>query len=216
MLFGTYDWRVKRDGNNLGEKPLKSILKKANYVPIPTKDGIDVVNADDGVQSDFVAGNISKQLDGDFRANEDTGTHGVGWQPERKQVAFPVFSCVAGLEGVLEHGLSLIHNFPFVLRKWTLSSKLSKEELTYAPVWIKFHGVHKKSGGVSSLTTSTPVSNMFSTLGAMDETDQAAFAIASQVHSKEDNGKYMNNMVDNTRKKVVEAVEYGNVSSKNG
>nr|GEW34314.1 hypothetical protein [Tanacetum cinerariifolium]GEX50334.1 hypothetical protein [Tanacetum cinerariifolium] len=120
----------------------------------------------------------------------------------------------------------------------------------------------KKSGDVSSSTTSTSVSNTFLTLGATDKIDQAAFPISSEVHSKENNGKSMNDMVDDTRKKVetnnreiciwlgrktnspkrnlvffprtklhyferddmefadtehvVEVVEYGNVSSKNG
>ncbi|GJU26423.1 reverse transcriptase domain, reverse transcriptase zinc-binding domain protein [Tanacetum coccineum] len=55
---------------------------------------------------------------------------------------------MAGLEGVLEHGTWLIHNVLFILRKWTLRSMLTKEELTYVPVWIKFHGVP-----VSAFTT---------------------------------------------------------------
>ncbi|GJW23637.1 reverse transcriptase domain-containing protein [Tanacetum coccineum] len=50
--------------------------------------------------------------------------------------------------GVLEHGPWLIHNASFILRKWTTSSKLSKEELTSVHVWIKFHGVP-----VSAFTT---------------------------------------------------------------
>nr|GEW29831.1 hypothetical protein [Tanacetum cinerariifolium] len=42
---------------------------------------------------------------------------------------------------VLEHGLWLIRNVPFILRKWTLCSKLSKEELNSIYTWIKLHGV---------------------------------------------------------------------------
>ncbi|GKC38467.1 ATPase, F1/V1/A1 complex, alpha/beta subunit, partial [Tanacetum coccineum] len=42
---------------------------------------------------------------------------------------------------VLEQGPWLIHNVIFILRKWTPSSMLTKEELMFVPVWIKFHGV---------------------------------------------------------------------------
>ncbi|GJY31066.1 copia protein [Tanacetum coccineum] len=57
-------------------------------------------------------------------------------------------SYATGLEEVLEQGPWLIQNALFILRKWTLSSKLSKRELNYVHMWIKFHGVH-----VSSFTT---------------------------------------------------------------
>ncbi|GKE92051.1 reverse transcriptase domain-containing protein, partial [Tanacetum coccineum] len=45
----------------------------------------------------------------------------------------------------------LIRNAPFILRKWNPSSKLSKEELTFVPVWIKFHGVLVSAFIVDSL-----------------------------------------------------------------
>nr|GEV07254.1 transcription factor MYB39-like [Tanacetum cinerariifolium] len=44
-------------------------------------------------------------------------------------------------DGVLEHGPWLIRNALFILRMWNPSSKLSNVELTYVPVWNKFHGV---------------------------------------------------------------------------
>ncbi|GJT09612.1 JmjC domain-containing protein [Tanacetum coccineum] len=141
----------------------------------------------------------------------------------------------------------LIRNALFILRKWTPSSNLSKEELSFVPVWFKFHGVLvsaftgdglsviatclgtpmivdcalkdtmvisipnrngngcpkrviadlRKQGGTSNdgfqtvqrkdvrgpLTTSTPLSNAFSVLD-------------------EDNEKPMDDLVDDTRKKV--------------
>ncbi|GJX56677.1 zinc knuckle CX2CX4HX4C containing protein [Tanacetum coccineum] len=54
---------------------------------------------------------------------------------------FMYFSSSTRLEEVLENGHWLIRNVHFILRKWTSSSKLVKEELTYVPMWIKFHGV---------------------------------------------------------------------------
>ncbi|GKD88459.1 zinc knuckle CX2CX4HX4C containing protein, partial [Tanacetum coccineum] len=60
---------------------------------------------------------------------------------DRKGFFFIQFSFETGLEGVLEHDPWLICNDPFILRKWTPSSQLSKEELRYVLIWIKFHGV---------------------------------------------------------------------------
>ncbi|GKA47981.1 zinc knuckle CX2CX4HX4C containing protein [Tanacetum coccineum] len=74
----------------------------------------------------------------------------------KKGFLFIQFSCTTGLEGVLEHGPWLIRNAPFILRKWTLISKLLKEELTYVPVWIKVHGVHVSAfteDGLSAIGT---------------------------------------------------------------
>ncbi|GJS75689.1 homeodomain-like protein [Tanacetum coccineum] len=66
------------------------------------------------------------------------------------------FSCATGLEGILDHGPWLIPNAPFILRKLTLISKLSKEELTYVHVWIKCHGVlvlEFTADGLSAIAT---------------------------------------------------------------
>ncbi|GKF14132.1 zinc finger, CCHC-type containing protein [Tanacetum coccineum] len=63
---------------------------------------------------------------------------------------------------VLEYDPLLIRDAPFILRKWTSSSKLSKEELTYVPVWVKFHGVPVSvfaADGLSAIATrlGTPI-----------------------------------------------------------
>ncbi|GKB21684.1 zinc knuckle CX2CX4HX4C containing protein [Tanacetum coccineum] len=81
---------------------------------------------------------------------------------DKNGFAFIQFSSATGLEGVLEHGPWLIHNAPFILRKWNLSSKLSKKELTYDPVWFKFHRVYASAltaDGLSAISTrlGTPV-----------------------------------------------------------
>ncbi|GKD39805.1 reverse transcriptase domain-containing protein [Tanacetum coccineum] len=81
---------------------------------------------------------------------------------DKNGFAFIQFSSATGLEGVLEHGPWLIHNTPFILKKWNPSSKLSKEELTYDPVWFKFHRVYASAltaDGPSTISTrlGTPV-----------------------------------------------------------
>ncbi|GJW13647.1 zinc knuckle CX2CX4HX4C containing protein [Tanacetum coccineum] len=47
----------------------------------------------------------------------------------------------AGLEAVLEGGPWLIRNSPIILKKWSMDTKLLKEELTRIPIWVKLHDV---------------------------------------------------------------------------
>ncbi|GJZ45304.1 zinc knuckle CX2CX4HX4C containing protein [Tanacetum coccineum] len=54
-----------------------------------------------------------------------------------KRLAFPVF----GLEVVLESGPWMIRNTPIILKKWSMSTSLLKEELTRIPIWVKLHDV---------------------------------------------------------------------------
>ncbi|GJV82099.1 zinc knuckle CX2CX4HX4C containing protein [Tanacetum coccineum] len=51
------------------------------------------------------------------------------------------FDSRAGLEAVLEGGPWLIHNSPIILKKWSMDTKLLKEELTRIPIWVKLHDV---------------------------------------------------------------------------
>ncbi|GKD69367.1 zinc knuckle CX2CX4HX4C containing protein, partial [Tanacetum coccineum] len=53
---------------------------------------------------------------------------------------FKFHSCV-GLEAVLEGGPWLIRNSPIILKKWSMDTRLLKEELTRIPIWIKLHDV---------------------------------------------------------------------------
>nr|GEV87960.1 hypothetical protein [Tanacetum cinerariifolium] len=59
---------------------------------------------------------------------------------DKNDFFFIQFTCATSLERVLEHGPWLICNAPFILRKWSQSYVLSKKELTFVLVWIKFHG----------------------------------------------------------------------------
>ncbi|GJY62492.1 zinc knuckle CX2CX4HX4C containing protein [Tanacetum coccineum] len=47
----------------------------------------------------------------------------------------------AGLEAVLEGGPWLIRKSLIILKKWTIDTRLLKEELTRIPIWVKLHDV---------------------------------------------------------------------------
>ncbi|GJW24447.1 zinc knuckle CX2CX4HX4C containing protein [Tanacetum coccineum] len=51
------------------------------------------------------------------------------------------FDTRAGLEVVLEGGPWLIRNSPIILKKWSMDTRLFKEELTSIPIWVKLHDV---------------------------------------------------------------------------
>ncbi|GKB27061.1 zinc knuckle CX2CX4HX4C containing protein, partial [Tanacetum coccineum] len=51
------------------------------------------------------------------------------------------FECKVGLEAVLESGPWMIRNTPIILKKWSMSTNLLKEELTRIPIWVKLHDV---------------------------------------------------------------------------
>ncbi|GKC75879.1 zinc knuckle CX2CX4HX4C containing protein [Tanacetum coccineum] len=55
---------------------------------------------------------------------------------EKKETAPKV-----GLEAVLESGHWMIRNTPIILKKWSMSTSLLKEELTRIPIWVKLHDV---------------------------------------------------------------------------
>nr|GEW34687.1 zinc knuckle CX2CX4HX4C [Tanacetum cinerariifolium] len=51
------------------------------------------------------------------------------------------FTTLKGLEDVLENGPWMICNSPIILKKWSMNTRLCKEELTSIPVWVKIHDV---------------------------------------------------------------------------
>ncbi|GKB24410.1 zinc knuckle CX2CX4HX4C containing protein [Tanacetum coccineum] len=51
------------------------------------------------------------------------------------------FDSRAGLEAVLEGDPWLIRKFPIILKKWSIDTRLLKEELTRIPIWVKLHDV---------------------------------------------------------------------------
>ncbi|GJW47586.1 retrotransposon protein, putative, ty1-copia subclass [Tanacetum coccineum] len=51
------------------------------------------------------------------------------------------FSCMDGLNSMLENGSWFIRNHSFILRKWNPDVDLLKEDVGNVPVWVKLHGV---------------------------------------------------------------------------
>ncbi|GJU68164.1 zinc knuckle CX2CX4HX4C containing protein [Tanacetum coccineum] len=51
------------------------------------------------------------------------------------------FDSRAGLEAVLEGGPWLIRKSPIILKKWSMDTRLLKEELARIPIWVKLHYV---------------------------------------------------------------------------
>ncbi|GKA75656.1 zinc knuckle CX2CX4HX4C containing protein [Tanacetum coccineum] len=51
------------------------------------------------------------------------------------------FDTRARLEAVLEGGPWMIRNSPIILKKWSMDTRLLKEELTRIPIWVKLNDV---------------------------------------------------------------------------
>ncbi|GJV55395.1 zinc knuckle CX2CX4HX4C containing protein [Tanacetum coccineum] len=51
------------------------------------------------------------------------------------------FDSRAGLEAILEGGPWLICKSPIIFKKWSMDTRLLKEELTRIPIWVKLHDV---------------------------------------------------------------------------
>ncbi|GKB68750.1 zinc knuckle CX2CX4HX4C containing protein [Tanacetum coccineum] len=51
------------------------------------------------------------------------------------------FKTSKGLEDVIENGPWMIRKSPIILKKWTMNTRLCKDELTRIPVWVKIHDV---------------------------------------------------------------------------
>ncbi|GJS12161.1 zinc knuckle CX2CX4HX4C containing protein [Tanacetum coccineum] len=66
------------------------------------------------------------------------------------------FDSRAGLEAVLEGGPWLIHKSLIILKKWSMDTRLLKEELTRILIWVKLHDVSIKvfeEDGISLIAT---------------------------------------------------------------
>ncbi|XP_022003057.1 uncharacterized protein LOC110900477 [Helianthus annuus] len=51
------------------------------------------------------------------------------------------FKTKEGMDQMLEDGPWMIRNVPIILKQWSASTKLEKEELKSIPVWVKMHDV---------------------------------------------------------------------------
>ncbi|GJW46794.1 zinc knuckle CX2CX4HX4C containing protein [Tanacetum coccineum] len=52
---------------------------------------------------------------------------------------FFIIDSRTSLEAILEGGPWLIHNSPIILNKWSMDTRLLKEELTHISIWVKLH-----------------------------------------------------------------------------
>nr|GEW28026.1 zinc knuckle CX2CX4HX4C [Tanacetum cinerariifolium] len=77
-----------------------------------------------------------------YYARNNWGKHGLKRiMMNTKGFFFFKFDTRAGLEAVLEGGPWMIRNSPIILKKWSIDTRLLKEELTRIPIWVKLHNV---------------------------------------------------------------------------
>nr|GEX17010.1 hypothetical protein [Tanacetum cinerariifolium] len=60
---------------------------------------------------------------------------------EKDSFFFFKFDSRAGLEAILEGGPWLIRKSPIILKKWSMDTRLLKEELTHILIWVKLYDV---------------------------------------------------------------------------
>ncbi|GJV65931.1 putative reverse transcriptase domain-containing protein [Tanacetum coccineum] len=78
----------------------------------------------------------------EYYARNNWAKHGVKRiMMNNKGFFFFKFDSQAGLEVVLEGGPWLIRKSPIILKKWSIDTRLLKEELTHIPIWVKLHDV---------------------------------------------------------------------------
>ncbi|GJZ39535.1 zinc knuckle CX2CX4HX4C containing protein [Tanacetum coccineum] len=68
------------------------------------------------------------------------------------------FDSWAGLEAVLEGGPCLIRKSPIILKKWSMDTRLLKEELTHILIWVKLHDRRLMNGSKYGKTKKRKVS----------------------------------------------------------
>ncbi|GKC46666.1 zinc knuckle CX2CX4HX4C containing protein [Tanacetum coccineum] len=77
-----------------------------------------------------------------FYSSNNWAKHGLKRiMMNNKGFFFFKFDSRAGLEVVLEGGPWLIRKSPIILKKWSMDTRLLKEELTLIPIWVKLHDV---------------------------------------------------------------------------
>ncbi|GKA25103.1 polypyrimidine tract-binding protein homolog 2 isoform X1 [Tanacetum coccineum] len=88
---------------------------------------------------------ISKQMAFpivEYYARNNWAKHGLKRiMMNSKGLFFFKFDTRGGLEAVLEGGPWMIYNSSIILKKWSISTSLLKEELTQIPIWVKLHDV---------------------------------------------------------------------------
>ncbi|GKA72056.1 zinc knuckle CX2CX4HX4C containing protein [Tanacetum coccineum] len=78
----------------------------------------------------------------EYYARNNWAKHGLKrTMMNSKGFFFFKFDSQAGLEAVLESGPWLIRKSLIILKKWSMDTRLLKEELTRIPIWVKLHDV---------------------------------------------------------------------------
>ncbi|GJZ15429.1 zinc knuckle CX2CX4HX4C containing protein [Tanacetum coccineum] len=78
----------------------------------------------------------------EYYARNNWAKHGLKRiMMNNKGFFFFKFDSRAGLEAILEGSLWLIRNSPIILKKWSMDTRLLKEELTHIPIRVKLHDV---------------------------------------------------------------------------
>ncbi|GJW53426.1 zinc knuckle CX2CX4HX4C containing protein [Tanacetum coccineum] len=93
----------------------------------------------------------------EYYARNNWAKHGLKRiMMNNKGFFFFKFDSWASLEIVLEGGPWLIRKSSIILKKWSMDTRLLKEELTHIPIWVKLHDVHIqvfKEDGISLIAT---------------------------------------------------------------
>ncbi|GKA76266.1 zinc knuckle CX2CX4HX4C containing protein [Tanacetum coccineum] len=78
----------------------------------------------------------------EYYARNNWAKHGLKMiMMNSKGFFFFKFDSRTSLEAVLEGGPWLIHKSPIILKKWSMDTRLLKEELTRILIWVKLHDV---------------------------------------------------------------------------
>ncbi|GJY46492.1 zinc knuckle CX2CX4HX4C containing protein [Tanacetum coccineum] len=90
------------------------------------------------------------------------------------------FKTLKGLDDVLENGPWMIHKSPIILKKWNMSTRLCKDELSRIHVWVKIYDVPIQAfteDGLSIIASKLDVLQDSLTIGIPCEDDR--FSIES-------------------------------------
>ncbi|GJV06484.1 zinc knuckle CX2CX4HX4C containing protein [Tanacetum coccineum] len=116
------------DNDITSEKPSDPIVQSVDINPTPTS----------------YAGAVGASTIGQSKVNSNFRTLVVEPIFDGLNISIPrkvVEKSQAGLEAVLEGGPWLIRKSPIILKKWSMDTRLLKEELTRIPIWVKLHDV---------------------------------------------------------------------------
>ncbi|GJW38080.1 probable indole-3-pyruvate monooxygenase YUCCA10 [Tanacetum coccineum] len=215
----------KRDGNNLGDKP-----SFANALHEESSKKKVHARFENTLYVYFLRNKVAFSVVERYLLNSWKKYGITRVMGDKHGFIFIQFSCMTGLEGVFEHGHRLIRNVSFILRKWTPSAMLIKEELTFTtddlsaistrlgtPIMVDralkntmvISIPNLIGNGVTMHTTKCP-KRVMADLRKQGGTSNDGFQTVQMKDSRDplsskkrdDNEKPMDDLVDDTRKKM--------------